>query len=113
HLLSIIALSFAHDGVIDKATRAYFGLSAAIDFTTLEAALTNISSEDRWERRASRELAEELEHARIKLTEHLLTRDGTEPLDEYFERERPRQFNDALRLIAELKSASSISVAAL
>jgi glutamate dehydrogenase len=113
HLLSTIALSFAHDGMIDKAAQSYFGLSAAIDFATLEAALGNISSEDHWERRAGRELAEELEHARIKLTEHLLTRNGTEPLDEYFKSERPRKFNDASRLIAELKSASSISLAAL
>jgi hypothetical protein len=42
-----------------------------------------------------------------------MSREGTEPLDEYFKRERLRQFNDALRLIAELKSTSSISLAAL
>jgi glutamate dehydrogenase len=113
HLLSVIALSFQHGGVIERAAPAYFALSAAIDFATLETALTNISSEDHWERRASRELAGELGQARVKLTEHLLISDATEPLEEYLKRERPRQFDDAMSLIAELKSAPSISLAAL
>src|ERR1019366_9184157 len=113
HLLGIIGLSLEHGGAIHKTAQAYFGLCEAIDFATLEAALANVSSEDNWERRAGRELAEGLGRARIKLTEHLLDHDGSEALIDHFKTERPREFTEATRLIAEVKSASSISLAAL
>ena len=113
HLLSIIGLSLGHDGAIQKTARAYFGLCEAIDFATLEAALANVSSEDNWERRAGRELAEELGRARIKLTEHLLEHAGPGDLIDPLQNQRPREFAEATRLIAEVKSTTSISLAAL
>ena len=118
HLLGIIGLTLAgltlaHGGELLKTAQIYFGLCDAIDFGTLEAALSNISSEDNWERRAARELAEELARARIKLTEHRLDHDGPQALIDHLKSERPREFDEAARLIAEVKSTSPISLAAL
>ena len=113
HLLSIIGLSLEHDVAIHKTARTYFGLSEAIDFATLEAAPANFSSEDNWERRAGRELAEELGRARSRLTEHLLRHDGPESVSDHLKNERPREFADAIRLLAEVKTTAPISLAAL
>ncbi len=113
HLLSIIGLSLEHGGAIHKTAQAYFGLCGAIDFATIETALSNVSSQDHWERRAGRELAEELSRARIKLTEHLPDLDKPQALIDHLKNERPREFAEATRLIAEVKSASSIPLAAL
>jgi glutamate dehydrogenase len=113
HLLSIIGLSLEHGAELHKTAQTYFGLCDAIDFATLEAALANISSDDNWERRAARELAEELGRARIRLTEHLLNHGEPEALIDQLMNERPREFAEATRLMAEVKSGSSISLAAL
>ncbi len=113
HLLSIIGLSLDHDGAIQKTAQAYFGLCEAIDFATLETALANVSSEDSWERRAARELAEELNSARIQLTQHLLEHPGSETTIDHLRDARPREFGDATRLLAELKSVPIPSLAAL
>jgi glutamate dehydrogenase len=113
HLLDIIGLSLEHGGEIQKTAQSYFGLCEVIDFATLEGALANIASEDTWERRAARELAEELSHARLRLTEHLLNRGEPEDLIDHLKNERPREFTEAARLMAEVKTASSISLAAL
>ncbi len=113
HLLNIIGLSLEHGGAIQKTAHAYFGLCEAIDFATLEAALTNVSFEDHWERRAARELANELGRARIKLAKHLQDHKGTAPLVDHFNSERPREFAEATRLISEVKTTPAISLAAL
>ncbi len=113
HLLSVIGLSLKHDGAIQKTAQVYFGLCEVFDFATLEAALGSISSEDRWERRAARELAEDLGSARVKLSEHLLVHHTAEPLLDHFKNERPREFAEATRLIAEMKSIPGTSLSAL
>jgi glutamate dehydrogenase len=115
-LLSIIGLSLEHGAPINRTAQAYFGLCEAIDFAPLESALANVSSEDHWERRAGNELADELGRARIKLTEHLLNhadQDGAATLIDRLKNERPREFAEATRLIAELKNGALISLAAL
>src|ERR1700693_4057178 len=104
HLLSIIGLSFAHGGALDDTARAYFGLCEAIDFATIETALANISPSDSWERRAASELAGELGQARIGLTEDILLHDGPQAAIDHLKSERPREFDEATRLIAEVKS---------
>jgi hypothetical protein len=61
-------------------------------------------------------LADELGRARIKLTEHLLNhadQDGAATLIDRLKNERPREFAEATRLIAELKNGALISLAAL
>jgi glutamate dehydrogenase len=113
HLLSILGLSLDHDGAVQKTAQAYFGLCDAIDFATLETALSNVSSEDSWERRAARELAEELSDARIRLAEHLLNHPAADGIVEHLRDDRPREFADATRLLAELKSVPAPSLAAL
>jgi glutamate dehydrogenase len=113
HLLSIIGLSLEHGSALDETARAYFGLCEAIDFATIEAALANISPSDSWERRAASELAGELGHARIKLTEQILDHDGPQAAIDHLKSERPREFAEATRLIAEVKAAPPISLAAL
>jgi glutamate dehydrogenase len=113
HLLSILGLSLDHDGAVQKTAQAYFGLCEAIDFATLETALSNVSSEDSWERRAARELAEELSDARIRLAEHLLNHPAADGIVEHLREDRPREFADATRLLAELKSVPAPSLAAL
>ena len=113
HLLSIIGLSFAHCGALEDTARAYFGLCEAIDFATIETALANISPSDSWERRAASELAGELGQARIKLAEHILGHDGTQSTIEHLKSGPKREFDEATRLIGEVKSAPTISLAAL
>jgi glutamate dehydrogenase len=113
HLLSIIGLSLDYGSALEQTARAYFGLCEAIDFATIEAALANISPSDSWERRAASELAGELGHARIKLAEQILNLDGPQAPIDHLKSERSREFAEAARLIAEVKSAPPISLAAL
>ncbi|HXN85375.1 MAG TPA: NAD-glutamate dehydrogenase domain-containing protein [Candidatus Binataceae bacterium] len=113
HILSIIGLSLAHSVGVHEAAQTYFGLGDAIDFATIEAALANLASEDTWERRAIRALAEELGRCRTELTAYLLVHRDAETAIDHLKNVRPRQFADAQRLIAEVKSVPAISLAAL
>jgi glutamate dehydrogenase len=113
HLLSVIGVSLDHGDEILTTAKAYFGLCDAIDFATLEGALSSVASEDSWERRAARELTEELGRARVALTEQLLDRGSADTSIDQLRSERPDRFSEAIRLIAEVKSAASISLAAL
>jgi glutamate dehydrogenase len=114
HLLSIIGLSFEHGAAVEKTARAYFGLGNAIDFATVEAALIQMSTEDSWERRADRDMAQELANARAVLTAYVLEHDGEpEVAIDHLKNERPRQFEDAQRVIAEVRTAPAITLAAL
>jgi glutamate dehydrogenase len=113
HVLSIIGLSLEHGVEVDKVAQTYFGLGDPIDFATIETALSNLTSEDTWERRAIRALAEELGRCRTELTAHLLTHGDAETAIGHLQNERPREFADAQRLISEAKSIPAISLAAL
>ncbi len=113
HLLSVIGLNLEHAGAIQKTAQAYFGLCEAIDFAALETALANVSSEDPWERRAARELAEELGLARVTLAEYVLGYTGADAAIDHLKDTRPREFADATRLLAELNSVPAPSLAAL
>jgi NAD-specific glutamate dehydrogenase len=113
HLLGIIGLSLDYDRAIQATARVYFGLCEAIDFASLETALSNISPEDPWERRAAREMADELGLARLRLAEHLLDHITAEVTTDRLRSGRERELDDALRLIAELKSVPTPSIAAL
>ena len=56
YILSVLSLSFAREIEPPKAARAYFRLSAQLNFTILEDALQSIGADDRWERRAANAL---------------------------------------------------------
>ena len=111
HLLSIIGLSLRRGATLDDTANAYFRLCEAIDFATIESALASIAPADSWERRATSELAGELGRARIGLTEQML--EASQPASEHLAQVRPREFAEVSRLIAEMKSAPSIALAAL
>ncbi|HLX37093.1 MAG TPA: hypothetical protein VKR29_04805, partial [Candidatus Binataceae bacterium] len=111
HLLSIVGLSLNRNAALDDTARAYFGLCDAIDFATIESALANIAPADSWERRATSELAGDLGRARITLTEQMLG--AAQPVSDHLTKVRPREFAEVIRLIAEMKTAASISLAAL
>ena len=67
HILSVLSLSFAREIEPARTARAYFRLSAQLNFSILEETLQSVGDEDRWERRAAKELAAELRAARIAL----------------------------------------------
>jgi glutamate dehydrogenase len=67
HLLNVLSLAFDSGKEPIVVARAYFGLSQRIEFAAIELAIDAISSDDRWERRAARDLAAELTWARIQL----------------------------------------------
>ncbi len=76
HLLNVLSLAFARGIDPTLVAKAYFGLSERIEFATLEGAIDAISSDDRWERRAARDLAAELAWARIQLCRQVLDSAG-------------------------------------
>ena len=67
-----MSLAFARGSEPAAVARVYFGLSERIEFAALEGAIDAISSDDRWERRAARDLAAELAWARIQLCRQVL-----------------------------------------
>jgi glutamate dehydrogenase len=67
HLLNILDLSFSASIEPAVIAAAYFGVSARLDFPTLEAAIDALRAEDRWERRAATDLRTELAWAHNRL----------------------------------------------
>ncbi len=119
HILSVLSLSFAREIEPAKAARAYFGLSAQLNFTILEAALQSIGADDRWERRAANELAAQLRAARIAMCCAVLDAIADHPgisVDESIEklkRDRADSFAQLARLFDELKALASPTLAAI
>ena len=112
-LLNILSLSFARGVSAATVARAYFRLSAELDFATLEAALGAVDG-DRWERRAAQELAIELAAARIALCCLALdARDSDDAAIKRLREERPREFSALERLLAEVRSIPRIGLPAL
>jgi NAD-specific glutamate dehydrogenase len=119
HILSVLSLSFARQIEPAKAARAYFHLSAQLNFTILEDALQSIGADDRWERRAANELAVELRAARVALCCAVLDAIAGDPgigVDESIEqlkRLRANRFAQLARLFDELKALASPSLPAI
>ena len=72
HLLMVTALALERHLDPGHAAAAYFGLVGEVDFGMLEGALEALDSDDPWERRAARELREDLLRARCALARALL-----------------------------------------
>jgi NAD-specific glutamate dehydrogenase len=91
--------------------RAYFGLSERLEFAAIELAIDAISSDDRWERRAARDLAAELSWARIQLCRVALDRsaDGTAEIASITPG-RERRADDVERLMGDLRTLTSIGL---
>jgi NAD-specific glutamate dehydrogenase len=119
HILSVLSLSFARETEPAKTARAYFRLSAQLNFTILEDALQSIGADDRWERRAANELAAELRAARIALCRAVLDAIADDPdisVDgsiEQLKRVRADRFAQLERLFDELKTLASPSLPAI
>ncbi|HZP44324.1 MAG TPA: NAD-glutamate dehydrogenase domain-containing protein [Candidatus Binataceae bacterium] len=67
HLLNVLSLAFERGANPVAMAEIYFGLERKFEFSLIENALDAISTEDRWERRAVRDLRAELTWARSQL----------------------------------------------
>ncbi|MDO8432302.1 MAG: NAD-glutamate dehydrogenase [Candidatus Binatus sp.] len=115
HILAVLSLSCARAIEIPAAARAYFGLSAEINFALLEEALLSIGIEDRWERRAGQELAAELRAARVALCCAVLDagKAGVAEGIAQLKLARSNRFAEVARLFDELKLMPSPGLPAI
>ncbi len=117
HLLSVLSLSAALRLEPARVAAIYFRLNEDLDFDLVEAAADAIGGEDRWERRAARELGTDLRATRVELTRAILTDcDAVADADEAIRRGlhgRERAFEEARRLNSELRAQGAPSLAAL
>jgi glutamate dehydrogenase len=113
HLLNVLSLSFTRGMDTARVGAAYFGLVEHFDFARLEAALTGASEEDRWERRAAQELADELRDARVALCCAALEGGGAAGVVGRLAREHPRLYADVERLFAELAAMPTVTLPAV
>ncbi len=117
HLLNVLSLSL--DLKLDPArvVAIYFRLGEFLDFDLLETAADAIGGDDRWERRAARELGADLRATRVKLTRAILTGHGeVADAGEAVRRAlgtRANAFQEVQRLAADLKALGTPSLAAL
>jgi glutamate dehydrogenase len=115
HLLNVLTLTLERGIEPARAAEVYFGLSTHIDFAMLQDAVAAIGGEDRWERRAARDLRAELTEARTELCcAIMMEREGT--AEQAIERMRlrcERCFGEVERLMGELGALSSIGLPAL
>ena len=114
HLLNVLTLSLARGIEPRQAAATYFGLSATLDFSRLELTIANVSDEDRWERRAAQELAEELRDARMSLCNALLDeRDELPAAIEELRAKHSLEFNEAARLLTEITTMPTVTMPAV
>ena len=112
HLLNILSLAFARGAEPSTVARVYFGLSQSIEFATLERAIDEINSDDRWERRAARDLAGELAWARVQLCRQTLdtAADGTAAPIRLSMPGRERGVAEIDRLMGDLRTLTSVGL---
>ena len=112
HLLNVLSLSFARGIDLARVADAYFGMSERIEFAMLEVAIDGLNSDDRWERRAARDLSAELTWARTQLCGSLLDQaaDSARPLAERIAYGRERRAAEVERLMADLRALPSIGL---
>ncbi len=117
HLLNVLDIGSAQRRPAPYVGMLYFGLARHIDFALLQDALRSIRPDDSWQRRAARELADELLEARARLCVNALelSTEGSA-----FEQALSRLIKDhqgaitALeRLFAELRAQPNLTLAAL
>ncbi len=115
HLLNVVGLALSRSADLATVAEAYFGLAEHIDFATPEAAAESIAGDDRWERRAARELIGDLNAARVALAGAVLA-DGrvsvAAAIDE-LRRARAARIREVEYLTSELKMLAKPTLAAL
>ena len=114
HLLNVLNLGVARRIEPTEAAAAYFGLAAALDFSRLELTIANVSDEDKWERRAAQELADELRSARVSLCTALLD-ENKEPAAaiDLLRQKRPVEFADAAQLLTDIAAMQTVTMPAV
>jgi glutamate dehydrogenase len=112
HLLNVLSLAFARGSDPSAVARVYFGLGKRIEFAALEGAIDGISSDDRWERRAARDLNAELAWARIQLCRQVLDSAGDGSREEIKLNlpGRERRVAEVDRLMGDLCALTSIGL---
>jgi glutamate dehydrogenase len=112
HLLNILSLAFLRGDDPAIVARVYFALSERIEFAALEGAIDAISSDDRWERRAARDLAAELAWARVQLCRQVLDSavDGAQTPIKLSMPGRERRAAEVDRLMGDLRTLTSIGL---
>jgi glutamate dehydrogenase len=111
HLLNVVSLSFARGIEPMAVASVYFGLSECIEFAMLEGAIDSINSEDRWERRAARDLGAELTWARTQLCCALMDQgDADLPMANRIARDREHRAAEVMRLMADLRTLTTIGL---
>ena len=113
HLLNVLSVALARKLPAERVAEAYFGISAHLDFSRLEAGVVNFDAEDRWRRRAAQELAVELREGRLQLTSLALQAGSAAAAIERLRSSRPREFVDLERLLAEIATMQTISLPAV
>ena len=114
HLLNAIELAFSRGIQPAQAAAVYFGLARTLDFSRLEQTIAEVSDEDRWERRAAQELADELRTARLALCHMLL--DGPAELPaaiDALRKKQPADFADVEHLLGEITSMPTVTMPAV
>jgi len=113
HLLNVLSVALTRKLPPEAVAAAYFGLSAHLDFSRLEAAVVDFDDEDRWRRRAAQELAVELREGRLQLTSLALEAGSASAAIRSLTSARPREFADLERLLAEIATMQTIPLPAV
>ncbi|MHB8384399.1 MAG: NAD-glutamate dehydrogenase domain-containing protein, partial [Candidatus Binataceae bacterium] len=113
HLLNVLSVAFARNLPPERVARAYFGVSAHLNFSRLESAVVDFDDEDRWRRRAAQELAVELREGRLQLTSLALEAGSAAAAIERLSSARPREFAELEKLLAEIATMQTISLPAV
>ncbi|MGH7949693.1 MAG: hypothetical protein ACREQF_10740, partial [Candidatus Binataceae bacterium] len=115
NVLSIVELADSSGADLRVAAQAYFGLAEHIDFAALEAAAETVASDDRWERRAARELHGDINAARVALAATVLSTasDGISSAIDALLRARAAAIRGVERLTAEFKMLATPTLSAL
>ncbi len=114
HVLNALALSFSRRIDPVRVAATYFGMAATLDFSRIELAIASVGDEDRWERRAAQELADELRTARIALCSALLDEhQEVERAMPILREKRAAEFADAARLLTEISAMPTVTMPAV
>ena len=114
HLLDILGIAFELGIEPQTAAAAYFKLAGPIDFDLLETAIEGFNSDDRWERRAAKELGLELAGVRVQMTKAALADRPDSPTGASVHSPlRAKYLAEAQRLLAEMRALPSVSLPAI
>ncbi len=116
HLLNVLSVAERSGAAPELAAEVYFQIVEVMDFSSLESTIEAVPSEDRWERRAARQLAIDLREIRNRITRRVLSDcpDGdSKAAVDRVRQAREREFSEAQYLLSEIRALPTISIAAL